>query len=247
MSSYLDIQTKDHILHLRLNRAEKKNALDLAMYQTLADHINEANSDDNIRVILISAEGDAFCSGNDLKDFMQNPPRDTSSSVFQFIHALANGEKPMVAAVNGLAVGIGTTMLLHCDLVYASEEAVFSLPFVNLGLCIEAGASLLLPRLCGHQKAAELTLTGQSFDVNEADKIGLITEVTTGQDLMQTALDSCKRMAQLPANSVQTTRLLLKAPVQAQLMEAIRNEAEKFIGLLQQDEARQILQGFLSR
>lgn len=247
MNPYLNIHTSNHILQLQLNRPDKKNALDLAMYQSLADSINAANTNDDVKVILISAVGDAFCSGNDLKDFLQNPPQDESSSVFQFIDALVNAEKPLVAAVNGLAVGIGTTMLLHCDLVYASDTARFSLPFVHLGLCVEAGASLLLPKLCGHQKAAELTLLGENFDAQQAKAIGLVNEIVAANDLLSIAQKRCSQITRLSAETVQTTRRLLKAPVKPQLKQAIQQETEEFIRLLNRDEARQILQGFLNR
>ena len=247
MNPYLDIQINNQILNLRLNRPDKKNALDLAMYQTLADSINAANADDDIKVILISAAGDAFCSGNDLQDFMQNPPQDETSSVFQFIDALVNAEKPLVAAVNGLAVGIGTTLLLHCDLVYASQTASFSLPFVHLGLCVEAGASLLLPRLCGHQKAAEFTLLGESFDAQQAKAIGLVTQVVDADSLFHTAQDRCVQITRLSSEAVQTTQRLLKAPIKSQLKQVIKQESEEFIRLLNRDEAKQILQGFLKR
>ncbi len=247
MNPYLDIQINNHILQLHLNRPDKKNALDLAMYQTLADSINAANDNDDIKVIFISAAGDAFCSGNDLKDFMQNPPQDETSSVFQFIHALVNAQKPLVAAVNGAAVGIGTTMLLHCDLVYANQMASFSLPFVHLGLCVEAGASLLLPRLCGHQKAAEFTLLGEAFDAQQASAIGLVTQVVDADSLLHIAQDRCIQLTQLSAEAVQTTRRLLKEPIKSQLKQAIKDESEEFIRLLNRDEAQKILQGFLNR
>lgn len=247
MNPLINISNDDGILHLQMNRPEKKNALTLQMYQTLADHINAANNDQSIKIILISASGDAFCSGNDLKDFMQNPPKDESSSVFQFIDALVNADKPIIAAVNGLAVGIGTTMLLHCDLVYASSSASFSLPFVHLGLCVEAGASLLLPQLCGHQKAAELTLLGEPFDVHQANTIGLITKITSDEDLIETAMKNCKKLTRISTEAVQTTRRLLKSTIKPELKKAIKHESDEFIRLLNRDEAKHILQAFLNR
>ena len=247
MNPFIDISNDDGILHLQMNRPDKKNALTLEMYQTLADSINAANNDNSIKVILISACGDAFCSGNDLKDFMQNPPKDESSSVFQFIDALVNAEKPIIAAVNGLAVGIGTTMLLHCDLVFASSTASFSLPFVHLGLCVEAGASLLLPKLCGHHKAAELTLLGEPIGVHQANAIGLITKVTSEDDLIETAMKNCKKITRISTEAVQTTRRLLKLTTKPELIKAIKQESDEFIRLLNRDEAKNILQTFLSR
>ena len=212
MSPFVNTDIRDGVLHLEMNRPEKLNALDLEMYRSMAAAIEGANHDDTVRVILISARGDAFCSGNDLKDFMQNPPKDETFPAFEFIRALVDARKPMVAAVNGLAVGIGTTMLLHCDLVLACQEAKFSLPFVHLGVCLEAGASLLLPKLCGHQQAAELILLGEPFDLPTAQRIGLVNRVVERPALQETALEQAARLAALPANAVQTNRQLLKAP-----------------------------------
>ncbi|MCP3928386.1 MAG: enoyl-CoA hydratase [Bacteroidetes bacterium] len=247
MHPYLDINITDNTLQLHLNRPDKKNALDLDTYQGLADNINAANEDDEIKAILISAEGDAFCSGNDLKDFLQNPPEDETSPVFQFINALVNAEKPLIAAVNGIAVGIGTTMLLHCDFVYAANKASFSLPFVHLGLCVEAGASLLLPNLCGHQKAAELTLLGEPFDVEKAKSIGLVTQIVSNEELIKTAKERCNRIAHLPAEAVQSTRRLLKLPLKPLLQKTVEHEFTEIIRLLNTNQAQHILQNFLKR
>ena len=247
MSDFVNVDTRDGILHLEMNRPEKMNALDLGMYRAMADAIEGANHDDSVRVILITGAGDAFCSGNDLKDFMQNPPRDESFPAFVFIRALVDAEKPLVAAVNGLAVGIGTTMLLHCDLVLASREAKFSLPFVHLGLCLEAGASLLLPKLCGHQQAAELTLLGEPFDVSRAERIVLVNRVVEREALRETALEQVARLASLPANAVQATRQLLKAPLRDPVHRAVQDEIRNFIALLEQPAAQHKLSAFLDR
>jgi enoyl-CoA hydratase/carnithine racemase len=165
------------VLTIAMNRPEKKNALTHAMYGAMADALASAAADASVRVILITGSGDAFTAGNDLGDFLNTPPAGAESPVLRFLAALSTAEKPVVAAVNGLAIGIGTTMLLHCDLVYAARSAVFSAPFVNLALVPEAASSLLLPRRIGHAKAAELFLLGGRMNAAEAEASGLVAAV----------------------------------------------------------------------
>src|SRR5512141_1138899 len=176
-------ETKDGIARIEIDRPEKKNALTAAMYQALADAIKAAEADARVRVLLIHGKTDLFTAGNDLQDFLDNPPRDDNRPVFQFLYGISQAQKPIVAAVAGAAVGIGTTMLLHCDLVYAAPNARLQLPFVNLGLVPEAGSSLLLPALAGYQRAAELLLLGEPFDAHKAKEIGLVTEVVPESEL----------------------------------------------------------------
>ena len=247
MSEYIKLIQTEAVLNICLNRADKKNALDTGMYQAMAEAINSTNHDDSVRVILISAEGDIFCAGNDLKDFVQNPPSDMTSPVFQFMLSLVNAEKPVVAAVNGMAVGIGTTMLLHCDLVIASNTAGFCLPFVNLALCPEAGSSLLLPMLCGFQKASELVLNGEPFSVADAKEMGLVNQITSAQNLMVTAQEQVKKIASKPAKAVLASKRLLKAPMKMQVINAIETEARQFLELLNEAESKAIMQAFLDR
>src|SRR5258708_19390852 len=166
------------VLTIAMNRPEKKNALTHAMYGAMADALATAAADPSVRVILITSTGDAFTAGNDLGDFLNAPPGGGEPPVQRFLAALATAEKPVVAAVNGLAIGIGTTMLLHCDLVYAARSAVFSVPFVNLALVPEAASSLLLPRRIGHAKAAELFLLGSRMAAAEAEASGLVAAVS---------------------------------------------------------------------
>ena len=177
MSDPILVDEASKVLHLRLNRPEKKNALTRAMYATLVEALDRADADPNIRVVTVSGTGDAFTSGNDLADFLALGPGGDTGPQLNFLKAITRTRKPLIAAVNGVAVGIGVTLLLHCDLVYAAEEASFQLNFVNIGLVPEAGSSLLLPRLIGHQRAAELLLLGSPFDAQAALRMGLVNAV----------------------------------------------------------------------
>lgn len=163
MSEHLHIERDGGLLTLRMHRPDKKNALTRAMYAAMAEMLDEAERDPSVRVVLLTGSEACFTSGNDVADFIQAPPTGLNSEVFQFMRALFEFSKPVVAAVAGPAVGIGTTLLLHCDLVYVSRDAQLKMPFVNLGLCPEYGSSLILPRLLGHARAAELLLLGQAF------------------------------------------------------------------------------------
>ena len=177
------------VLTLTFNRPDRKNAITAAMYQTLADALVNAQSDPSVRAILLRGSPGIFSAGNDLEDFLKAPPVGNEAPVFQFLHALSTAEKPLVAAVAGAAVGIGTTMLLHCDLVYAADTAKFSLPFAQLGLCPEAASSLLLPRIAGYQAAAEKLLLGEAFDAQEALRMGFVNQVTGKADWLEKALE----------------------------------------------------------
>jgi enoyl-CoA hydratase/carnithine racemase len=174
-------------LIIRLNRPEKMNAITRAMYAGLTASLNEAAGDFGIRTVLLTSEGEHFTSGNDIGDFMSNPPTQEDSDVAQFLAALLNFPKPLIAAVKGNAVGVGTTMLLHCDLVIASPSAKFSMPFTSLGLVPEAGSSLLFPALVGYQKAAQIFFTGESFDASEAKEMGLIAKIADDAEGVATA------------------------------------------------------------
>lgn len=247
MNKYIEVSRSDRILTLRLNRADKKNALDHAMYQSLADAISGADGDNGVRAIIITAAGDAYCSGNDLNDFLKSPPTDDSSPVIQFIKAIINVEKPIIAAVNGLAIGIGTTMLLHFDLVYASDNARFQLPFVNIGISPEAGSTYLLPALMGRQKAAELLLLGGMFDAHQALQLGIVNAVCAPDALQATAMEAATRIAAQPPNAVVTTKRLLKAAVKEQILNAYSRENEQFMSMLHGPEAKEALQAFMEK
>jgi len=240
-------ELSDGILTLRISRPDKKNALNLAMYQALADGLREADRDDAVRVILICGSDDCFTSGNDLADFLAAPPTGPESPVMQFLSAISEARKPVVAAVDGIAVGIGVTMLLHCDLVYAGSNATFQMPFVNLGLCPEAGSTLLLPRIMGHQRAAELILLGEVFGADKACSYGIVTAVCPDCDVLKTARTRALQLAAQPAAALRLAKSLLKREYAIPLQETIAEEGRQFMARLESPEAAEALQAFMQR
>lgn len=237
----------ESILNLQINRPDKKNALNMTMYQALADSLKAVDKDDAVRVILISGTDDCFTSGNDLADFLKAPPTGPTSPVMQFLTAISEARKPIVAAVNGLAVGVGVTMLLHCDLVYVGESATFQMPFVNLGLCPEAGSTLLLPRIMGHQRAAELLLLGEVFSADKACSLGIVTQLCPDSDVLATARKKALQLAAQPAAAVRLAKDLLKRDYAHQLRETVAEEGVQFIERLKSPEAAEALQAFMQR
>jgi len=233
------------VLVLKLDRAEKKNALTQEMYQTLATKINEAAGDFGVRCIVISSEGDSFTAGNDINDFANNPQMDEGSPVFNFLFAIHNFPKPLIAAVHGRAVGIGTTMLMHCDIVTANPNSVFSMPFVSLGLVAEGGSSYLFPRLVGHAKASEILLTGRSFSSDEALQMGLINEIS--EDHFGAAMKFANTLAEQPPTAVINTKALLKSGSHEALNQVMRAEGELFRMAMDSDEAQQAFMNFLMK
>ena len=233
------------VLVLKLNRAEKKNALTQEMYQTLASKINEAAGDFAIRCVVIASEGDSFTAGNDINDFANNPQMDEGSPVFNFLFAIHNFPKPLIAAVHGRAVGIGTTMLMHCDIVTANPNTVFSMPFVSLGLVAEGGSSYLFPRLVGHAKASEILLTGRNFTADEALQMGLINEIS--EDSFGAAMKFAKTLAEQPPTAVINTKALLKSSSHEAINQVMRAEGELFRMAIDSDEAQQAFMNFLMK
>ncbi|CAB4680909.1 MAG: enoyl-CoA hydratase [Actinobacteria bacterium] len=231
------------VLHLKLNRPEKKNALTQEMYQSLGTKINEAAADFGIRAVVISSEGDSFTAGNDINDFANNPQMDEGSPVFNFLFAIHNFPKPLIAAVHGRAVGIGTTMLMHCDIVTANPNTIFSMPFVSLGLVAEGGSSYLFPRLVGHAKAAEILLTGRSFSADEALQMGLINSIA--EDQLKAAMKFAQELAEQPPTAVINTKALLKSGSHEALNQVMRAEGELFRMAMDSDEAQQAFMNFL--
>ena len=230
-------------MHLKLNRPEKKNALTQEMYQSLATKINEAAGDFAIRAVVISSAGDAFTAGNDINDFANNPPMDEGSPVFSFLFAIHNFPKPLIASVHGRAVGIGTTMLMHCDIVSANPNTVFSMPFVSLGLVAEGGSSYLFPRLVGHAKAAEILLTGRNFSADEALQMGLIN--TVDDDQLAVAMKFAQELSEQPPTAVINTKALLKSGSHDALNQVMRAEGELFKMAMDSDEAQSAFMNFL--
>jgi len=241
------VERSERVLRIRLNRPAKKNALTAGMYRAFADALRGADSDPDVRVILVHGASDTFTAGNDLQDFLENPPQGPESPVFAFLQAVTHVDKPLVAAVNGAAVGIGTTMLLHCDLVYAGQDAKFALPFVNLGLCPEAASSFLLPALAGYQRAAELLLLGEPFDAAKAHAVGIVTEVLPGHLVLEAAEQAARRLAAKPPASVRLTKRLLKAQTKAMMDAALAEELRHFRDRLVSVEAKEAFSAFLEK
>ena len=214
------------VLHVVFNRAERKNSITSEMYTALSTQLNSAATDPQIKVLLLSGAAGVFTAGNDLDDFIQNRPEDSQAPVFQFMKALAVFPKPLVAAVEGLAIGIGTTMLLHCDLVYVADSARFSLPFVNLGLVPEAASSLLLTRVAGHQRAMEKLLLGDMFTASEAAELGFINRVLPAAEVLIHATRQAERLALLPAGSVRATKALAKGNTASRTVDEVTQRIE---------------------
>ena len=246
MSNILS-ETKDGIARIEIDRPDKKNALTAAMYQAMADAIHAAEADAKVRVLLIHGKPGLFTAGNDLQDFLDHPPRDDQRPVFQFLYAISQAQKPIIAAVAGAAVGIGTTMLLHCDLVYAAPNARLQLPLVNLGLVPEAASSLLLPSLIGYQRAAELLLLGEPFSAQKARDIGLVTEVVPEDQLFDTAMAQAKKLAGKPAASLRLTKRLMKQGQAAAVAQRIKLESGHFAERLDSPEAKEAFSAFLEK
>lgn len=235
----------DSILTLTLNRPEKQNAITRDMYTFLADALQEATGDFGIRCVVITHEGPHFTAGNDLYDFLNSPPLEPGSPVMRFLEQIHNFPKPLLAAVSGNAVGIGTTMLMHCDLVIADPTTKFSMPFVNLGLVPEAGSSILFPRLAGYQRAAQIFLTGDSFSAEHAKEIGLIAEIDSQP--LQRIKEFAAKISQQPPNAVLQTKALLKSELHDKVSAVMVAEGELFQMALQSDEAREAFMNFLSK
>jgi len=233
------------VLRLTLNRPEKKNALTQDMYQRLADKINEAAGDFSIRAVVINSNGDSFTAGNDINDFANDPQMDEGSPVFNFLFAIHNFPKPLIAAVKGRAVGIGTTMLMHCDLVTANPDTQFSMPFVSLGLVAEGGSSYNFPRLVGHAKASEILLTGRTFSATEALEMGLINQVA--KDELSAAMTFANEIAEQPPTAVINTKALLKSGSHEALNQVMKAEGILFKIAAQSDEAQIAFMNFLSK
>lgn len=246
MTNQVEIARNSGVLTLRLARPEKKNALTGAMYEALLGAFDEAQADDGVGAILVTGSGGAFTAGNDIADFLAYAAEPAKAPPFRFVRALAALEKPLVAAVEGVAVGIGTTLLLHCDLAFAAPTARFRMPFVDLGIVPEAGSSLLLPQRVGPAKAAELLLLGEGFDAAEALRLGIVNAVVPAEALEAHALAKAQALAAKPRNALLTTRRLLRGDRTA-LMAAIDAEADAFGRALASDEARDAFMAFLSR
>ena len=244
--SNINIARHGAVLHLEFARPEKKNALTGAMYDTLRHALHEADNSTDINVVLLSGAGDAFTAGNDITDFLGHRGEMTANPASRFIKALAACKTPFVAAVHGQAVGIGTTLLLHCDLVYASPEATFKMPFTDLGLVPEAGASMLIPARFGMAKATEWLMLGNRFGAEEALQTGLINAIVAVKDLPAHALDMAQKLAAKPRAALRATRALMR-PDQAALQAHIDVELQAFCNALMSPEAKAAFMAFLAK
>jgi enoyl-CoA hydratase/carnithine racemase len=247
MNGQIGYQSADGVAHIRIERPEKKNALTAAMYVALADAFERAEADKSARVLLLQGSETCFTAGNDLQDFMNAAPRDDTSPTIRYLKLLPKLRKPLVAAVAGPAVGIGTTMLLHCDLVYADPNARFQLPFVNLGLCPEAASSFLLPQIVGYPRAAELLLLGDPFSAAQALEMGLINGVTPAGEVIATATLKARQLAERPAASLLLTKSLLKRAQARQIEETMTEELAHFGARLTSPEAAEAFRAFFER
>ncbi len=247
MSDCVNIKFIDGICQIEMARAEKKNALTAAMYQTMADALASAETDPAVRVILISGAGGNFTAGNDLTDFLENPPLDESAPVFRFINGFASLQKPFVAAVEGVAIGVGTTMLLHADLVYAATKARFALPFANLGLTPEAASSLLLPLRAGYARAAEMLMLGEVFSAQTALEVGIANAIVPDGEVLGHALERCRKLSAQPTASIRLTKQLMKRAQQPLIDETMAAEAEVFKQRLASPEAKEAFAAFLEK
>ncbi len=240
-------ESRDRILRIKINRPEKKNALTRAMYAAMAAAIARADDDSGIRAVFLHGTEDCFTAGNDLKDFQAFRQDGNNKDVSKFLSAISCAKKPIVAAVSGVAVGVGTTMLLHCDLVYAGEGAKFILPFVALGLCPEAASSFLLPKLVGHKRASELLLLGEPFSAVKACEIGLVNAVYPDAEFIDKALSQAQKLVQQPPASVRITKALLKRPTSQYIADTMAEERKHFSERLNSGECDEAFSAFFER
>ena len=246
MYQHVDIQVEDGVLTVTMNRQAKKNALTAEMYACMTEALSDGEENPDVRVILLTGAGGMFTAGNDLGDFLKTPPVEHAAPVYRFITLLPRICKPMIAAVDGVAVGIGTTMLLHCDLVYAAHGSRFLLPFINLGLVPEAASSLLLPRMVGHQRAAELLMLGETFGAERARELGIVNAVCEPAHLMETAREAAAKLAAKPQRALMATKALMKRREES-INARIAIEADEFRERLVSREAKDTISTFLQR
>ena len=241
------VHTEAGVMTLTLNRVDKKNSITAAMYSTLADALDQAKADAAVRVVLLQGDATVFSAGNDIGDFLHKPPAGQDSPVFRFLHGIAAFPKPIVAAVCGPAVGIGTTMLLHCDLVYAGDNAAFALPFVNLGLCPEAASSLLVPQMFGYHRAAEALLLGEPFMAEAALEVGLVNRVVPPTETNAIAQAQARKLAAKPISSLIETKRLMKKGQAALVAQQMTEEGAVFGRMLGEPAAREAFTAFMEK
>ncbi|MBC5786331.1 enoyl-CoA hydratase [Ramlibacter sp. USB13] len=235
------------VMTVTLNRLERKNSITSDMYAALADAIASAKDDASVRVVVLQGHETVFSAGNDINDFLNKPPAGEDSPVFRFLHGIATFPKPLLAAVCGPAVGIGTTMLFHCDLVYAGDNAAFSLPFVNLGLCPEAASSLLVPQMLGYHRAAEALMLGEPFFAEAALEVGLVNRVVPPTEANGYASAQARKLAAKPLSSLVETKRLMKKGQQQQVLQQMADEGESFRRMLVAPAAKEAFTAFMEK
>jgi len=238
---------RDAVMGIGINRPAKRNALTQAMYAAMTAHVEEAERDESIHAVVFHGTPEAFTAGNDLEDFAQTPPGDEERPVFRFLRTVSTAQKPLVAAVTGNAVGIGTTLLLHCDLVYAADNARFALPFTRLGLVPEFASSYLLPRIAGYQRAAELLLLGEPFDAKKAQEAGFVTRVLPAAEVLDVAWQEAAKLASLPPKSIRVTKALMKLNDVNAIRDQLSHEGGHFRQMLTEPAARAAFAAFLAK
>ena len=241
------IDTSAGVMTLTLNRVEKKNSFTQSMYAACAEALQNAATDDAVRVVVLQGHITVFSAGNDVGDFLSGPASTQESPVFQFLRAIATFPKPLVAAVCGPAVGIGTTLLFHCDLVYAGDNAAFSMPFVNLGLCPEAASSLLVPQMMGYHRAAEALLLGEPFMAEAAMEVGLVNRVVPPMEANGIAQAQARKLAAKPLSSLVETKRLMKQAQMPQVLAAMAEEGAIFGRMLREPAAREAFTAFMEK
>jgi len=245
--SDIGVSRREAVLEIEFDRPARKNAFTSAMYEAMAAALGEAEGDPAVRVVLFHGQEDVFTAGNDIEDFIERPPTGEDVPVFRFLRMASRAAKPLVAAVNGAAVGIGTTLLLHCDLVYAGDNARFRLPFTNLGVVPEFASSYLLPLVAGYQRAAELLLLGEPFGPDKALEAGFVTRVVPAATTLQVAREAAAKLAALPSGPVLAAKALMKQPHAAAVEAQLREENARFRELLGQPAAREALAAFMQK
>ena len=247
ISTEILIDTADGVMTLTLNRLDKKNSFTQAMYATCAAALARAQADKAVHTVVIQGHATVFSAGNDIADFMSGAPATQDSPVFTFLRALAQFPKPLVAAVCGPAVGIGTTMLLHCDLVYAGDNAAFSMPFVNLGLCPEAASSLLVPQMMGYHRAAEALLLGEPIMAEAALEVGLVNRIVPPTEANAVAQAQARKLAAKPLQSLLETKRLMKQGQMAQVLATMAQEGDTFSRMMQAPAAKEAFSAFMEK
>ena len=235
------------VMTITFNRLDKKNSITSAMYAAMADAVAQAAADASVRVVLFQGHESIFSAGNDIGDFLNQPPTTQESPVFRFLRGIATFDKPLLAAVAGPAVGIGTTMLFHCDQVYAGDNAAFSMPFVNLGLCPEAASSLLAPRMFGYHRAAEALLMGEPFFAEAAQEVGLVNRVVPPTEVNSYAQAQARKLAAKPLTSLIATKRLMKGSSQQEVLQKMDEEGQSFGRMLREPAAKEAFGAFMEK